>query len=141
MKTKILLLALLCLLASSILLSKDFSEFTPEEAAKWIKKRVSSYYGRVDVVIKKEKEGISFHFKVERRLESMDDVYDFFKDVAVYVGEITSKTKWRSNKVAVFFKGKLMAWISTRHCREAIKPKHDLDRMDFIISKLRFPEK
>lgn len=119
----------------------DFKKFTPEQAANWMEKRLSSCYENINVVAKEEKEGVNFAFNVKKELTSMDDFYDFVMDMVIYVGEITSKTKWRSDKAGVFFKGKLMAWIYTRHCREAIRPERDIGRMDYIISKMHYPEK
>ena len=85
------------------------------------------------------KEGkINFLFNLEKEVKNIDDVEDFTMDIVVLVGEITKKTSWRSDKVIVLFKNKPFFWIYTKDCREAISEAHDLDRMEFITTRLHY---
>lgn len=140
---KILVLGFACLFLSLFLfcLQIDFTKFTPEDCAKFIEKRLKSvdYDFQVKTDLKNGK--VNFLFVLKQEVKSMDDVEDFTMDIVIYIGEITSKTSWSSDKVTVFFKSKPFFWIYTKDCREAISEAHDLDRMKFITAHLHYFKK
>jgi len=142
MKIKILALGLIYLFMSLFLfcLQIDFANFTPEDASKYMEKKLRrSYDFRVKSDLKEGK--VNFLFDLKTQVKTDNDLEDFTMEIVILVGEITKKSSWQSDKAIVFFKTKPFFWIYTKDCREAVGEVHDLDRMKFIATHLHYFKK
>lgn len=123
MRTKILVLGIICLLLVFTLTSQELDKLSLSEIAKIIDETVAESGGKIKTFLKKENDVVNFYIDSQVKDYTQNASYGDYKvinAIVISVGLIMGKVSWPSDKLWFLKNEEKIAWVYAEDCKKIL---------------------